>query len=252
MLIASSIQMNAANPVIMRRFILCCNITRLTQVLNSRDFNDNPNYLRSLICHYRRELALLDVGEYGAFSALRRELNAEGDGNCVDPAGLVDHDIEMDLPTIILDPGPGLKILFVNKAFTTETGLSRARLLGRPIYDAFPENPEALESECISHTFDSIHRTTNLKEPQILTHQRYDIGNSDGVFIECYWRMEFQPLLGTNEQVEFIKMVAAKIQQKSSSLNACSTKLADRPKHVQQAQSQHCSHQALKFSKRFQ
>lgn len=240
-------QMNAANPVIMRRFIICCNITRLTQVLNSRDFNDNSNYLRSLICHYRRELALLDAGEYGAFSALRRALNAQGDGNCVDRAGLVDQDIETDLPAIILDPRPGLKILFVNESFTTETGVSRARLLGRPVYDAFPGNPEASESECISNTFDSIRRTTSLKEPQILTHQRYDIRSSDGVFMECYWRMEFHPLLGKNEQVEFIKMVAAKIQQKNSSLNACSANLADRPQHVQQAQSQHCSHHDLNF-----
>lgn len=196
----------------MRRFMLCCNIKRLTQVLNSRDVTDNTNYLRGLVRHYRRELALFDAGEYGASNGLWRGLNAERDGNSVVSAEFRFEDIEPDLPTMILDPGPGLKILFTNEAFTTETGIAKGRLLGRPVYDAFPENPESSESECISHTFNSINQTTSLREPQILTHQRYDIGNSDGVFAECYWRMEFQPLLGTNEEVDFIKLVVAKIQ----------------------------------------
>lgn len=198
----------------MRRFILSCNITRLTQTLNSPDFSDNPNYLRSLVRHYRKEMTLLDAGEYGAFGALRHESNTEGDGNCVDPAELVDHDIQMDLPTIILDPRPGLKILFINKAFTRETGLSRGKLLGRPVYDAFPENPKALEYECITNTFDAVNHVSRLKTPQTLTHQRYDFCNSKGIFTECYWRMEFRPLLGSNDEVVFIKLIVAKIKQK--------------------------------------
>ncbi len=203
--------MNVGRSVMMRRFIICCNIKRLTEVLNSCDVADEADYLRSLVRHYRQELALLDVDEYGAFSGLWHDLNAERDGSGVVSTEFGFDDIKTDLPMIILDPGPGLKILSVNEALTAGTGTSRGRLLGRPVYDAFPENPKSSESECISHTFNAINQTTRLKAPQILTHQRYDIGNSNGIFKEYYWRMEFQPLLGSNDEVEFIKLIVAKI-----------------------------------------
>jgi hypothetical protein len=211
MLLVSTTEMNAANPVMMRRFILSCNIERLTRVLKSPNFSGNRHYLRSLVHHYRQQLALFDAGEYGAFGELGQELSAKCDGSCVGADELEIDGIDTDLPTIILDPGPGLKILFANEAFKTETGLSNGRLVGRPVFDVFPENPESSESECISHTFNSINQMTSLKEPQILTHQRYDIGNCDGVFAECYWRMEFRPLLCANEQVKFIEIVVVKL-----------------------------------------
>lgn len=211
MLLVSNTEINPANLVMMRRFIISCNIERLTRVLKSHKFSGNRNYLLSLVHHYRQQLALFDAGEYGACGKLGQELNTKCDGNCVDASELEIDGIEMVLPTIILDPGPGLKILFANEAFTTETGLSNGQLVGRPVYDVFPENPESSKSECISHTFHSINQMTTLKEPQILTHQRYDIANSDGVFVECYWRMEFRPLLCVNEQVKFIEIVVVKL-----------------------------------------
>lgn len=203
--------MNAANPVMMRRFILNSNIERLTRVLKSPNFSGNRNYLLSLVQQYRQQLSLFDAGEYGACGELGQELGAKCDGSCVDANELKIDGIETLLPAIILDPGPGLKIVSANEAFTTESGLSNGQLVGRRFYDEFPENPETSKSECISHTFHSINQMTTLKEPQILTHQRYDIANSDGVFVECYWRMEFRPLLCVNEQVKFIEMVVVKL-----------------------------------------
>lgn len=211
MLLVSSTEMNAANPVMMRRFILSCNIERLTRLLKSPSFSGNRSYLLSLVHHYRQQLALFDAGEYGACGELGQELSGKCDGSCVDADELEIDGIETVLPTIILDPGPGLKILFANEAFTTEAGLSHGQLVGRPVFDVFPENPESSESECISHTFHSINQMASLKEPQILTHQRYDIANSDGVFVECYWRLEFRPLLCVHKQVKFIEMVVVKL-----------------------------------------
>ena len=195
----------------MRRFLLCCNIERLTQILISRVLADNADYLRRQVCHYRRELALLDASEYGALNRLGPASNAVRDGSSVVSAEFEFEHIEPDLPTVILDPGPGLQIVYVNRAFSIETGVSEGKLIGRRLYEAFPENPEAPESECISHTFNAINRTTKEQRPEILPEQRYDIRNPDGVFVECYWRMEFLPLPGANEEVEFIKLRGMKI-----------------------------------------
>ena len=211
MLLVSTTEMNAAKSAMMHRFILSCNIERLTRVLNSPDFTDNDNYLQSLVYRYRQQLALFDAGQYGACGQLGQVLNAKCEGNCVDADELEIDGIETVLPTIMLDPGPGLKILFANEAFTTETRRSNEQLVGRPIFDVLPENPESSESECISHTFNSINQMARLKQPQILAHQRYDIGSGDGVFAECYWRMEFRPLLCVNEQVKFIELVFVKL-----------------------------------------
>lgn len=211
MLLVSTSEINAANPAMMRRFVLSCNIERLTQVLKSPNFSGNRNYALSLVQRYRQQLALFDAGEYGVCGEPVQELSAKCDGSCVDADELEIDGIETVLPTIILDPGPGLKILVVNEAFATKCRLSNGQLVGRPIFDVFPENPESSESECISHTFHSINQMASLKEPQILTHQRYDIANSDGVFVECYWRLEFRPLLCVHKQVKFIEIVAVKL-----------------------------------------
>lgn len=195
----------------MRRFLLSCNIERLTQVLISRVLADNADYLRRQVCHYRRELALLDAGEHGALNRLGPASKAVRDSSVVVSAEFGSKHIEPDLPTVILDPGPGLRIVYVNRAFSIETGVSEGKLIGRPLYEAFPENPEAPESECISHTFNAIYRTTREQRPEILPEQRYDIRNPYRVFVECYWRMEFIPLLGADEEVEFIKLRIIKI-----------------------------------------
>ncbi len=194
----------------MRRFLLCCNIERLTQTLSSRGLADNADYFRRLVCHYRRELALLDAGEYGAMNRLGPASKAVRNCRSVVSAEFGFEHIEPDLPTMILDPGPGLRIVYVNEAFLIETGVSEGKVIGCPLYEAFPENPEAPESEFISHTFNAINQATKVKRPQVLPEQRYDTRNSDGGFVECYWRMEFLPLPGANNEVELIKLTVAK------------------------------------------
>lgn len=195
----------------MRRFLLSCNIERLTKVLISRVLPDNADYMRRQVCHYRRELALLDAGEYGALNRLGPASKDVRDSSSFVSAEFGFEHIEPDLPTMILDLGPGLQIVYVNRAFSIETGVSEGKLIGRPLYEAFPENPEAPESECISDTFNAIYRTTREQRPEILPEQRYDIRNPYRVFVECYWRMEFIPLLGADEEVEFLKLRIMKI-----------------------------------------
>ena len=213
MLNASVIPKNIANPSNMRRFLLCGNIERLTQALNSGSLTDNTNYIRRLTCQYRRELALLDAGECGAFNRLGRAANSVHNSSSDVSTQFGFAHIEQDVATMILDLSPGLKIVYVNEAFLTETGISQSKLLGRPVYDAFPDNPKAPESECVSHTFNAIKQTMKVNQPIILPDQRYDIRNPDGNFVECYWRIEFLPLPNANEEVEFIKLKINKIFQ---------------------------------------
>lgn len=198
--------MYIANPNNLRRFVLCGNIKRFVEHLNSKNSVDSFDYFRGLVNQNRRELALLDAQQYGAFNALRYRSRSVRECNSLTPEDLAIDYIDRDSAILILSPGPGLKIVYANEAISAETGIAAIQMVGRPVYEVFPENPDAFECECIAGTLLSINKVMETKKSDILPAQRYDIRNPDGVFMERYWRIEFRPLFDAKSEVAFIKV----------------------------------------------
>ncbi|MER6008928.1 histidine kinase dimerization/phospho-acceptor domain-containing protein [Nonomuraea angiospora] len=110
-------------------------------------------------------------------------------------------------PNLVLTPD--FVIVGVNDAYAQETGRDRADLLGRHLFAAFPENPNAgddPEARGVEELRASLERVLANGQPDTMALQRYDIEAHDrsGVFEERYWTGINTPVLGPGGEVELI------------------------------------------------
>ncbi|MDB4906453.1 MAG: ATP-binding region ATPase domain protein [Gemmatimonadetes bacterium] len=90
-------------------------------------------------------------------------------------------------------------ILDVNDAYLAVTHTARA-IVGRGIFDAFPESLETTEEHGTHHVRSSFELAVSTRDRVVLPVQRYDIAAVDGSgrFEERYWELSSRPLLGAN------------------------------------------------------
>lgn len=112
-----------------------------------------------------------------------------GPGEC--SPGLEDADYRrlfdaMPAPSLILTPD--LLIAAVNEAYLKATRTERQALLGRYIFDAFPDNPDDPEAQSTANLSASFARVIRDGVPDVMAIQKYDIRVGEhGEFEERYW-----------------------------------------------------------------
>ncbi|SDQ43488.1 Signal transduction histidine kinase [Thermostaphylospora chromogena] len=104
---------------------------------------------------------------------------------------------------------PDLTVVAVNNAYLEATNRTRADLLGRSIFTAFPANPAALEDPHawgVEPLRASLERVVATGKPDTMPLVRNDIRTSDipGTFQERYWSMINTPVLGPDGEVKLI------------------------------------------------
>uniref|UniRef100_A0AAU3ICB4 SpoIIE family protein phosphatase n=1 Tax=Streptomyces sp. NBC_01393 TaxID=2903851 RepID=A0AAU3ICB4_9ACTN len=107
-------------------------------------------------------------------------------------------------PCMVLDPD--LVLADINEAACRVTGRTREDLLGRYLFDAFPDNPADPDADGVRNLRASLHRVLRSKEPDTMAPMKYDIPVADrpGVFEERWWSAINTPVLGPDGQVEWI------------------------------------------------
>ncbi|MDH6436894.1 serine phosphatase RsbU (regulator of sigma subunit) [Streptomyces sp. SAI-144] len=107
-------------------------------------------------------------------------------------------------PCMVL--GPDLVLADVNKAACRVTGRTREDLVGRYLFDAFPDNPADPDADGVRNLHASLHGVLRSKEPDTMAPMKYDIPVADrpGVFEERWWSAINTPVLGPDGQVEWI------------------------------------------------
>jgi serine phosphatase RsbU (regulator of sigma subunit) len=107
-------------------------------------------------------------------------------------------------PCMVL--GPDLVLADVNEAACRVTGRTRGDLLGRYLFDAFPDNPADPDADGVRNLHASLHRVLRRKERDTMAPMKYDIPVADrpGVFEERWWSAINTPVLGPDGQVEWI------------------------------------------------
>jgi signal transduction histidine kinase/FixJ family two-component response regulator len=106
---------------------------------------------------------------------------------------------------LVLDPD--LAIVAVTDAYLRDTMTSRADLLGRGIFEAFPDNPDDPEATGVSNLRASLNRVRRDHVADTMAVQKYDIRRpgTDGAEFEVrYWSPVNTPVLGPGGKLTHI------------------------------------------------
>ncbi|WP_329315144.1 PP2C family protein-serine/threonine phosphatase [Streptomyces sp. NBC_01262] len=110
------------------------------------------------------------------------------------------------LPGAVMVMTPDLVVIEVNEAFARMTGREREELLGRSLFELFPDNPSDPAATGVRNLEASLSRVVDTAEPDSMALQRYDveIPGRPGVFEERYWSPVNVPVLDADGKVALI------------------------------------------------
>jgi PAS domain S-box-containing protein len=102
---------------------------------------------------------------------------------------------------------PDLAIVAVSDAYLRATMTRREEVLGRNIFDVFPDNPEDPGATGVANLRASLERVLAVKRPHDMAVQKYDIrrpASDGGGFEERHWKPVNSPVFGDDGQVAYI------------------------------------------------
>ncbi|HUP92885.1 MAG TPA: ATP-binding protein [Solimonas sp.] len=107
-------------------------------------------------------------------------------------------------PGLYLVLSPDLKIVGVSEAYLRATMTQREAILGRGLFEVFPDNPEDPGATGASNLRASLDRVIAQRIPDTMAVQKYDVRRPDsegGGFEERYWSPRNLPVLGRNHEL---------------------------------------------------
>ncbi|WP_448028948.1 PAS domain-containing protein [Bradyrhizobium liaoningense] len=188
----------------MQQFVCEQNIVHFERLLNETSDPTVQSTVRALLASAKRQLALLNSAASGAdttpFEQRRRQH--------VDPATIRrQFQPEFDSsphPYMLLDPGPGLSIVDINDAYAAATFISRADVVGRSLFEIFPDNPDDPLADGVSNLYGSLRIVGETGQAHAMAIQRYDIRDPDGSFVERHWQPINSPIHDTAGHLVFL------------------------------------------------
>lgn len=107
----------------------------------------------------------------------------------------------MPSPSLILNAdAPVFTIVDVNEAYLEATFSSKEDIVGKGLFEVFPENPEDISKVTgAQHLRQSLEHVLAHKEPHKMTTVRYDVVNKNGSFAQRYWNVINVPVDGGDE-----------------------------------------------------
>jgi PAS domain S-box-containing protein len=120
------------------------------------------------------------------------------------------------VPAACMVMSPGFTIVAVSDAHLESTGARREQILGRHIFDAFPDNPDQPGADGVSKIRTSIMRVLQSKLPDVMPIQRYDVpinGEPDSGFTVRYWKPMHTPVLNNEGDVAYVIQYVENVTQ---------------------------------------
>lgn len=108
---------------------------------------------------------------------------------------------------LVLEPQPPYRIVAVSDVYLRATMTQREAIMGRGIFDVFPDNPADPEATGVRNLRESLGRVVKHRKPDAMAVQKYDIPRPDqegGAFEERHWSPINSPVLDKDGQVGFI------------------------------------------------
>ncbi len=110
-------------------------------------------------------------------------------------------------PGLYLVLTPNLKIVAASDAYLRATMTKREEVLGRGIFEVFPDNPADPTATGVRNLNASLERVLRNKNPDAMAVQKYDIRRPEakgGGFEERYWSPVNSPVFGPGGEVAYI------------------------------------------------
>src|SRR5574341_2389852 len=110
-------------------------------------------------------------------------------------------------PGLYLVLAPDLTITAVSNAYLQATMTVRDQILGRNLFDVFPDNPDDPAATGTSNLRASLDRVLQTKQPDTMAVQKYDIRRPEsegGGFEERFWSPVNSPVLGPTNEIRYI------------------------------------------------
>ncbi|MDA9408175.1 hypothetical protein XH80_15985 [Bradyrhizobium sp. CCBAU 45384] len=105
---------------------------------------------------------------------------------------------------MLLDPGPGLRIVDINPAYANATLTDRDSIVGRSLFEVFPDNPDEPLADGVSNLYASLRTVAQTGQPHAMAVQRYDIRDADGTFVERHWQPINSPIRDGDGRLAFL------------------------------------------------
>ena len=187
----------------MSTFICEQNIANFQKLLDNGADAALQRTLQALLASAKRELAMLQSHADGA------ERRRPGHRQTPVDTQSVRQDIQTEFDAsrhayMLLDPGPGLSILDINDAYARATLINRKDVVGRSLFEIFPDNPNDQFANGVSNLYASLKIVAQSGEPHAMAVQRYDIRNPDGEFVERHWQPINSPINDKARRLVFL------------------------------------------------
>lgn len=108
------------------------------------------------------------------------------------------------LPGLYLVLQPDFTIVAVSDAYLQATMTKRAEILGRGIFEVFPDNPGDPAATGVANLRASLNRVLQNLATDTMAIQKYDVRRPDGVFEDRYWSPVNSPVIGADGRIEYI------------------------------------------------
>lgn len=174
----------------MQAFILRQNIERFRDLLKTEIGQAERRVIRILLAAALREQAILLSSREGfeveidplQAALQRREFRdrfASSSGAC-----------------LLLDPCKGLNIVDINDSYAAVTMTHPARIIGKPIFEALPDDPTDPDADGIANLYASLERVFKRQTDDVMSSQRYDMRRPEGGFVTKFWKISNRPIPG--------------------------------------------------------
>ncbi len=108
------------------------------------------------------------------------------------------------LPGLYLVLTPGYNIVAASDAYLKATLTEREAIVGRNLFEVFPDNPNDPTADGARNLRASLERVAEHHASDTMAIQKYDVRRPDGTFDEKYWSPINSPLLGADRQMLYI------------------------------------------------
>ncbi len=109
-----------------------------------------------------------------------------------------------DAPGLYLILLPNLVIDAVSNEYLAATLTKRAKIMGKHLFEVFPDNPDDLLANGVSNLRASLNTVLKTKAAHSMPLQKYDVRRADGSFEERFWSPLNKPVINAKGEVVYI------------------------------------------------